>query len=469
MILYEFPPLGGIGMSRNVRNVQYLPRHGWTPVVLTPRDASTSLFDADSQRLVSESVEIVRTRLVGPRDLHRAAVLVRAASSRVRRREVAIGLGSGAQPRPRAEAAGTASLNGTEAHEGHAPPDVALRIRRLLLFPDDAVGWVPFAIVGAIAARRTDPYGVLFSTSYPISSHLVAGVVKRLTGLPWVAELRDPWLGNRLTDSVYGARPWLHRRLQFKIERWIARTADRLVCVTPSLARVYQQRYPAATVVLIPNGYDRSEILEPGLPRGASERFRIVYTGTLDRPGELRVFLEGVQRALDQRPTLAHEVDIAFYGFVTDESRAVADRMLRSSVLAGVIRFHGFVPRRVAVQALADADAGLVLLGPGPGMRVFVSGKLYDCIGQSKQVLAMVPPGDARDLLTTLGWGVIADPEPASVADAIERLLATPRTIGPADPDGRYDRAVLAGLLADTLSNATGKRESRGDGAIQSR
>jgi glycosyltransferase involved in cell wall biosynthesis len=457
MVLYEFPPLGGIGMSRNVRNVQYLPRHAWTPVVVTPGDAHAERVDADSLRLVPDGVAIVRTRLVGPQDLHRAAAVVRTASRRSRRWAVAIRRLLGAPPQPRGQAEAAPGLEETRAYTRPASPDLALRIRRFLLFPDDAVGWVPFAIAGAMAARRLFPCDAIFSTSYPVSSHLVAGVVKCLTGLPWVAELRDPWLGNRLTDSVYGARPWLHRRLQFKIERWIARTADRLVCVTPSFARIYQRRYPTATVVLIPNGYDRSEIPEPGPPRGASGRFRIVYTGTLDRPEELRVFLEGVQRALDRRPDLAHEVAIAFYGFVTGGSRAVADRMLESPMLAGVVSFHGFVPRRAALQAVAEADAGLVLLGRGPGMEVFVSGKLYEYIGQSKQVLAMVPPGDARDLLQKLGWGVVADPEPESVASAIERLLATQRPVGPADPEGRYNRAFLAELLAATLSDAAGQ------------
>ncbi|MEI8334574.1 MAG: glycosyltransferase, partial [Chloroflexota bacterium] len=255
MILYEFPPLGGIGMSRNVRNVQHLPRHGWTPVVITPRDASTSRVDADSLRLVPDGVAIVRTRLVGPRELHRAAAVAKAASGRARRVAIALGLGSGAPPPRRGEAEGTACPDEAEALDRHAAPDLPSRIRRFLFFPDEAVGWVPFAIAGAMAARRPIPCDAIFSTSHPVSAHLVAGVAKCLTGLPWVAELRDPWLGNRLTESVYGARPWLHRRLQFKIERWIARSADELVCVTPSLARMYQRRYPAATITVIPNGY----------------------------------------------------------------------------------------------------------------------------------------------------------------------------------------------------------------------
>ena len=121
-------------MSRNVRNVQHLPRYGWTPVVLTPNDASSGLVDADSLRLVPDNVEIVRTGLVGPRDLHRAAALTRAASSRARRIGVALRRGWGAPSPPRGEPEVTASLDEAQ-RDRQASPDLALRIRRFPALP----------------------------------------------------------------------------------------------------------------------------------------------------------------------------------------------------------------------------------------------------------------------------------------------------------------------------------------------
>jgi hypothetical protein len=86
-------------------------------------------------------------------------------------------------------------------------------------------------------------------------------------------------------------------------------------------------------------------------------------------------------------------------------------------------------------------------------MDLFVGGKLYDYLGQNRQILAMVPQGDARDVLAGLGWGVIADPTPESVEAAVERLISQPAPAGPADPTGRFDRAALAGELAALLDD----------------
>lgn len=110
------------------------------------------------------------------------------------------------------------------------------------------------------------------------------------------------------------------------------------------------------------------------------------------------------------------------------------------------------VPRRIALQAIADADAGLVLLGPGKGMGLIAHSKIYDYLGKNRQVLAMLPEADARDLIEGLGWGVVAVPDPASVAGAIEGLVILPPPNRPVDPMRIYDRAVLAGRLADALS-----------------
>ena len=329
------------------------------------------------------------------------------------------------------------------------------------------MGWLPFAVRAGIRAARTRSFDAVYSTSPPVTAHLVAGIVARLGRLPWVAEFRDPWLGNPITEALGGPRPWLHRRLQVRIERWIVRSADRLVFVSPSTARLYRRRYPGAReMVTIPNGHDRSEVIVRGPAEVSSGRFRIVWTGTLDRPDELQVFLEALRVLAARRPALAEELDVAFYGHVADSCRSVADRFTSGRPLDSIVRFEGFVPRRAALTAVADADAALVMLGGGPGVGQFIPGKLFDYLGQSKQILAVLPPGDARDILLDLGWGVIASPEAAEIAGAIERLMTLPPPAPPADPEGRYDREALAGRLADTLSAATD--DARRDRATRS-
>jgi glycosyltransferase involved in cell wall biosynthesis len=452
MVLFHFPPLGGVAIARNVHNVQYLPRFGWTPVVVAPQGAS-GLMDPGALALIPPGIRIIRASCLEPRHLRSVVVTLRSIA------RTPSGLG-GARAESLSQGGRstitTTETAGRDAHRAGPLRSRLWRLQRLLFFPDNQVGWLPFALVAAIRAHRSEPFDAVYSTAAPVTAHLVAGIVKRLTGVPWVAEFRDPWLGNPVTEALAGPRPWVHRRLQARLERWIVRSADRVVFVSPSTTHLYRRRYPdAAAMLTITNGHDPSETIGRSGGSVGPPRYRIVWTGTLDRPAELLMFLEAVKAVVARRPALVDRLEVVFYGYVSDACRSIADRFAGDGPLASVLRFAGFVPRQVALEALADADAALVMLGAGPGMGQFVPGKLFDYLGQNRQILAVLPPGDARDILEGLGWGVIAEPDLADIERAIEHLLTLPPPARLADPEGRYDRVALAGRLADALREAT--------------
>jgi hypothetical protein len=190
-----------------------------------------------------------------------------------------------------------------------------------------------------------------------------------------------------------------------------------------------------------------------------------VYAGSLYRPAELDVFLAGVAILARRSPDVAERLAIEFMGSASPGCRAVANAHLADPDVATMVSFVPFMPRLEALRRLAAADAALTLLGPGPGMEVFVGAKLFDAIGLNLQVVAMLPPGEARAVLASLEWGIVADPTPAGVADALTRFLEQPTPNRPADPERRYERAVLAARLAQVLDEVAGTRISRADPA----
>src|SRR5882672_3328578 len=144
MVLYFFPPLGGVAMSRNVRNVEHLPRYGWTPIVLTPRNPAYHLRDPGGVDLVPSRTDVARTASLEAGHLRPVAVRVRAALG---------GLGrlvrrSGRPVAFSAEGSGSPTL--TERAGDSLGGGRLERIRRVIFFPDDQVGWLPFAVAGAI-------------------------------------------------------------------------------------------------------------------------------------------------------------------------------------------------------------------------------------------------------------------------------------------------------------------------------
>lgn len=432
-VAFFFPPIGGVSVPRSLGHVRHLPAHGWETVVLTPRRSAYPLQDPGLLGSVPAGTRVIRTPIVEP-------AAVKGALRRLARPA------SPSPPGPRGD--------------GAAVGGRLERLRRLLFFPDDQLGWIPFAVPAAIREHRRRPFNAIFSSSSPITAHLIAGLVQQRLGLPWVAEFRDPWIGNALAPRL----PWLYRALMRRLERWIVSKADRCVFVTPTLAARYRQRYPewAQRFETVTNAYDMRVhtadatdvahgVDDRPLAAGSDDGPLLVYAGTLDRPRELATFLDGLQR--QHEGSGGPRIRVEFVGHASDACRSLVEDASRN-LGPQMVSHVGFVTRSEAQRRVAAADGALVLLADGPGMDLFIGGKLYEYLGADRPVFAMLPHGDARDLLTGLRWGTIAEPTPESVADALVRFAATRHEPAIADPERRYERGTVVAKLASVLNTA---------------
>jgi len=445
VVAYGFPPVAGAAIERTIKFTTYLPEFGWEPVVIAPSHSAYHMVDSAALSRIRAGTEVHRAPTLEPAHVRRLARAILAATSRMRSR-----VGSGpnadeAMAGPRGQGNGRQRLH--EAANTWWGRAVAT-----LFFPDEHLLWVPSALVAGLLAHRRRPVDLIYSSSAPISGHLAAALLTSITRVPWVADFRDPWIGN-----VF-ARPLgpLHRAMQRWLERSIANRADRLVFPTQLLRDEYAARYPdrADRFVTIPNGYDRLDMSAASVAADAvdpreSGTFLMVYAGSIYGRNDLALFLDGVDLLLRRRPELRARLRVEFIGWLNAESTALAARRLPA--LDPVVRHVGFQPRRLAIARLRAADAGLVLIPAEAGRELFVGTKVYEYLGMDKPVLAITPPGETRRTLEELDWGVIADPTPDGVAHGLEELLEQPPDRRVADPNGRFERRNLTGALARLL------------------
>jgi glycosyltransferase involved in cell wall biosynthesis len=458
VVTYYFPPVGGVGVQRTLKNVTYLPRWGWEPVVVAPRDPAYPLRDPSLLAAVppgidvhrSLSLEPSRVQLFGSRLLRRGHGMAKGAAGGGSHRGAGAGIASSSRP----GFARRALRRGVSAWS---------RLWSAVLFPDEAIAWVPFGVRSGRRVHRAAPVDVLFSSAPPFSVHIAAGRLKQTTGLPWVADFRDPWVGNPFAAPVSERRA----KREWATERWVVERADRVVVASGEMRDRFAERYPelASRFVCIPNGYDRADAAGIVPVRGPDGRFTVLFAGSLYRPGELEAFLEGTALLLRRRPDLRPRLRVEFVGRANVENRAIAARFTGEGGLGDVVSFEDFVPRPQALARIAGADALLQLMTAAPGTSMFVGGKLMEYLAFDRPILAVMPPGEGRRLVEALPAGYAADVEPAAVAAALERLLDDSPAPQPADPAGRYDRVNLAGELAAVLDEVVREAAGMGRGA----
>ncbi len=433
MIAYTFPPVTGVGIERSLKHTTYLPDAGWRPVVVAPANPGYRLVDPATLERIPPGIEVRRAMSLEPAHLRRAAgrILRRGAPPR--------GVGSPGAP--------DSARGGTRALVN----DVWRTYVGLAFFPDEQIGWAPGAIAAGWSAHAVEPVDAIYSSGPPWTCHVVGAVLKRLTGRPWVADFRDPWIGNAYATRL----PAPHRAARAALERLVVEGADASVFASAGVRDRYADRYPDLEdrFTTLPNGYDLDDIAiaiagRAGRPE-ADGPFRLIFTGSLQYVPEFKLLADGVATLLARRPDLRNRLRVQLVGWIGPEVQALAAARLPS--LEPVVERLGFQPRARTLELLGAAEAALVVLAPGPGRADVPSAKLFDYLGLDRPVLAVAPPGEVRRILAELDWGVAVDPSPGAFADGVERLMAMPAPNRPADAERRFERRTLSRRLADLL------------------
>jgi glycosyltransferase involved in cell wall biosynthesis len=385
-IAYHYPPIQA-GAERAVRFAGGLPSFGYEPVALT-----TSAFGGGEGAV----------RAWEPLGLYRAL------------------FNRAGREAPHARTGGALAQG------------VGGRVRGWLV-PDAQVGWMPHAIWRGLRSVRRRGGRLLFSTSPPASSHLVALALKRMTGLPWVADFRDCWTYDPLDEAL--ARDGLRLQAERALEARVVGEADRVIAVTEVARQDFLVRYPEAArkVALIPNGFVP---LPAPLPNGGvgegerrggearrNGRLRLVYTGTFSRshPGRSPEALFEALRGMPDAP------ELVLVGALTEAEREMA----RDLIERGVVRVVGPVSREEALAYQRSADLLVLVDHPRTVRASNVPSKLYEYAATGRPVLALVPDGAARDLILQLEAGrAVAPDAPEEVRRAVASFAAEKRRAG---------------------------------------
>jgi len=289
--------------------------------------------------------------------------------------------------------------------------------------------WVNGAIeVGQRASQGVD---LIVATMSPFESGEVAQALARQAGIPWVADLRDPWA----LDEMQQYPTAVHLNLELrKMERLLS-TAALVVMNTPEAAAVVRERFASldpAKVISITNGFDAEDFSGEPTPR-TDGKFRIVHTGYLHTASGARlrkqkfrrllggitegldvltrshaILLKAVARWVERSPEVRNDLELVFAGELSAEDRELA----LQSEAAGLIRLPGYLPHTESLELIRTADLLFLPMHDLPkGRRSrIVPGKTYEYMATGRPILAAVPEGDARDFLDQCGTALVSSP-----------------------------------------------------------
>ncbi len=376
IVAYHFPPLGGAGVQRALHLARYLPEFGVQPLVLTGPGVHPGQWTPDDPALLTELPDVSVIRASGPFP--------------------APGLGA-----------------------------IDKMLGRLSAF---SRWWVDSIVqFGQVRGERV---AVVLSEMGPYETALGSRKLGRILGVPWVADLQDPWA----LDEMWLYPSAIQRFVDRSRMRSTLHAAAAVVMNTPEAAARLQNAFPefrSRRVISIPNGFDAADFAAP-VPERADRVFRIVHSGSLHTEFGLRhrqtrrlrrllggmpvpgvdflsrshiYLLEAVDALIRSEPELSGTIEVHLVGVATAADRAAAAPY-------PFVRFHGHKSHPEAISLLRAADLLFLPMHDLPkGVRAgLIPAKTYEYMASGRPILAAVPDGDARDLLHAVGTATVCRP-----------------------------------------------------------
>ena len=382
IISYYWPPTGGSGVQRWVKFAKYLPAEGWQPVIYTPENPEQLAIDASLEAEVPAEAEVIRTHIVEPYELYKKLL------------------------RKSGHSKEAVEVNPVNAQNKSFLQKVAMWVRGNLFRPDPRCLWIRPSVRFLKKYLEEHPVDLIVSTGPPQSMHMIALRLARQTGLPWIADFRDPW--TKIFYFKHLAMTPMTRRWHQKMEKKVLDEATAVVAVSP----LVQQEFQAMTqtpVELITNGFDECDFVSEKCIEayGAPEKpFVITHTGLFATDGNpttlWTVLAEKCSKCEDFRKALK----INLIG-KTDEQIIKA---ICAAGLADNLNDMGYQPHARAIDEQRKASLLILPLRKEPEYKAVLPGKLFEYLASWRPVLGIGQPNGAMSMiLNNTKTGIVLD------------------------------------------------------------
>jgi glycosyltransferase involved in cell wall biosynthesis len=355
-VAYHFPPQSGSsGLLRSLKYCRYLPETGWLPTVLS---VSPRAYERTEQSLLREilpEVSVLRTFAVDTR------------------RHLSI----------------------------------KNRYASWMALPDRWVSWCFSAVPAGLFTIFQKRIQIIFTT-FPIATAVLIGLfLHRLTGKPWVVDLRDS-----MTEDDY-PRDERTRRMYRKIEAQAMRHGSLFLFTAISTIDMYLKRYPdlqPEKCILLPNGYDEEDFRNlttaSAGPVPKDRPLRIMHAGLIyPEERDPRPFFQALSRMKKEGKLDATTLQINLRASGDEEYYA---KHLKELALEDIVHLLPPVPYQQSLQEAASVDALLLLQGVTCNHQI--PAKTYEYLRLRRPILALTThEGDTAALLRDAGGATIVN------------------------------------------------------------
>ncbi|MBT0569357.1 glycosyltransferase [Curvibacter sp. CHRR-16] len=249
--------------------------------------------------------------------------------------------------------------------------------------------WISSYVVGRFLASRRR-FDRIYSSGGAFAAHLAGRALQRSLGLPWLAEVHDPFIVPGHTPTT------AQEKAQARVEQLICTHADAAVWFTQAALDSARRRHPQLGErghMVLP-GIDAPFEVMPPYVRG--DRMVIGHFGSLSATRNLVPVIAALEILIQKHPELRQQLELQVTGGPLD---AVSQACLEQSSVQDMVRHLGRIEKDPAtgmsgreqiLRRMRSADVLLLLHGIEPICAEYIPSKLYEYLWMQRPIVATV-------------------------------------------------------------------------------
>ncbi|MCF6169915.1 MAG: glycosyltransferase [Bacteroidales bacterium] len=353
-------------------------KFGWEPVVFTPENPEMPAEDVSLLNEIPGGIEVIKNKIWEPYSFYKKFT-----------------------GRKREQKIQTAFLSEKKSNQGWMER-LSVWVRGNLFIPDARRFWIKPSVNLLSTYVKKNKVDAIVTTGPPHSAHLIGLGLKKQSGLPWLADFRDPW-----TNIDFYKELKLGKRADSKhhqLEQMVLAKADAVVVISPGMKREFETTVPRSYHV-IPNGYDLDDRAEMSAQQAIiSSRFSLAHIGSLTRTRNPENLWNALSQLVVEDAAFASDLEIRNIGkmdFRVAES-------LKAVGLGSYLSSTEYLPHKEVVIEQNKAALLLLLINNTPNAKLILTGKIFEYLASGRPVICIGPTdGDAARVIRESGCGKV--------------------------------------------------------------
>jgi hypothetical protein len=277
-------------------------------------------------------------------------------------------------------------------------------VLRTFLFPDEHIGWLPFAVSKAIRLHKKIKFDYIIASGCPWTNFVVADIVQKVCNIPVILDYRDPW--TVLDDNYYGSKSLL------MISKWyetgLLKRAHTVIVNTKTSRDLFLSKYAdrinkfADKIHVVYNGfnydvYNDLKITDRTIPL----KFKMVHTGNFCSGRKLTNLLKAIRNLRNESLISSSNFEFVTYGPLQSGDA----HLKRIYGIEDLIVEKDFIPYYSSLKQLCNSTINFMVISEEHGP--MIPAKLFDYLMVERPIFVIGPSeSEVKNIIQTFNYGI---------------------------------------------------------------